>query len=368
MSRSLRIAALSALALLASPTWATPARGDGLPLPLDASQTGVASQDGAFDETFRYQTIPAGEGTSLVRIDADGVVVRWRYFDRNLSIPAVAYDGTSSGLSADGRTLALIEPRNAFPRTDTPMVVVDAQSLRPREEIVLRGDFSFDAISPDGQTIYLIEYLDRRDPTQYEVRSYDLEAGRLDPQPIVDPEESSEEMYGSPMTRATSPDGRWAYTLYDGAHHPFIHALDTERGAAVCIDLDPGAVPPRRLPRMTLDPSPDGSTLTVTDPTEGPVAIVDTKSFDVTQPEASPPADSGSEDSGGTPWLVIVLGALGVGALSAVVIRRRRRSSRVDSDELEQLVRVDQRPEVKPEADANGADVKKEKRDWHRVS
>ena len=49
-------------------------------------------------------------------------------------------------------------------------------------------------------------------------------------------------MAGFPQTRATSPDGRWAYTLYEPAerdHPAFIHALDTKRGTAVCIDLDP---------------------------------------------------------------------------------------------------------------------------------
>ena len=45
-------------------------------------------------------------------------------------------------------------------------------------------------------------------------------------------------MRGLPITRAASPDGRWHYTLYDGAGaHPFIHALDTVGRNAVCIDL-----------------------------------------------------------------------------------------------------------------------------------
>jgi hypothetical protein len=36
-----------------------------------------------------------------------------------------------------------------------------------------------------------------------------------------------------------STDGRWAYTLYDGAGStPFVHALDTSAGTARCIDLD----------------------------------------------------------------------------------------------------------------------------------
>jgi hypothetical protein len=45
-------------------------------------------------------------------------------------------------------------------------------------------------------------------------------------------------MRGMPITRATTADGRWEYTLYDGAgSYPFVHALDTEGRTAVCIDL-----------------------------------------------------------------------------------------------------------------------------------
>ena len=105
--------------------------------------------------------------------------------------------------------------------------------------VALRGDFSFDALSPDGRLLYLIHYLSRRDPTRYEVRAYDVPAGRLLPAPIVDPREADERMRGLPITRVASADGRWHYTLYDGAgSHPFIHALDTVGRTAVCIDLD----------------------------------------------------------------------------------------------------------------------------------
>jgi hypothetical protein len=46
-------------------------------------------------------------------------------------------------------------------------------------------------------------------------------------------------MRGNPLTRVTSADGRWAYTLYDGGGAtPFVHALDTVAGSAHCIDLD----------------------------------------------------------------------------------------------------------------------------------
>jgi hypothetical protein len=365
MNRRLRVVVVGVLTLLASLGTAASASAAGAPtkgaLGYGADPyTGVVDPEGG----DRYTAIGMESGTFVQRINTgDGQIERSKLLKGQLTIPAVAYDGSPGGLSDDGDTLVLTEPGLIFPQPDSVFTVIDTDRLRVTDTVTLDGTWTYDALSPDGRWMYLIEYTSPRDITQYEVRRYDLERGRLDPKPIVDPEESSEEMYGSPMTRATSPDGRWAYTLYDGAHHPFIHALDTERGAAVCIDLDPGSVPPRRLSRMTLDPSPDGSTLTVTDPTEGPVAIVDTKSFDVTQPAASPPADSGSEDSGGTPWLAIALGALGAGAISLVVIRRRRRSTRADADDLERLVRV----ETPSEAEAD-ADAAKKERDWHRVS
>jgi hypothetical protein len=359
MNRRLRVFAVGALTLLASGVFASTGSGDGLPVPFDASQTGVTNS--AAD--IRYHAVEAGEGTLVMRQRSDGLIMRSRFIEGRWGIPAVAYDGTASGLSEDGETLVLINPRDQFPRADTPFLVFDADRLRITDRFTLDGDFSFDAISPDGQKMYLIHYLSRRDPTQYEVRSYDLEGGSLDPKPIVDPNEEGEEMYGSPMTRATSPDGRWAYTLYDGAHHPFIHALDTERGEAVCIDLDPGAVPPRQLWRMTLDPSPDGSTLTVTHSKHGPVAIVDTKSFNVGEPAASPSTEDGS-DHGGAPWLAIALGALATTGIALAAISRRRRTSRPKADDLEQLVRVNGAPEPTDEA----AEVDEKELDWHRVS
>ena len=45
-------------------------------------------------------------------------------------------------------------------------------------------------------------------------------------------------MAGSPVTRTTSADGRWVYTLYQKpSGEQFIHALDTVGAAAYCIDL-----------------------------------------------------------------------------------------------------------------------------------
>jgi hypothetical protein len=241
---------------------------------------------------------------------------------RYVTIPAVAYDGTADGLSADGKTLVLIQSRARYPRVRTLLAVFDAARLRVRGIVELQGDYSFDAISPDGGTVYLIHYLSPRDPTSYEVRAYDLRSGRLLPDPIVDPQETGEEMRGNPVTRAASPDGRWAYTLYDGAGGmPFVHALDTVAGAARCIDLDLLA---GRKDIGSLRLALRGRTLGVVG-SRGPIAVIDTGTFAVRRVLGPPPAADRSTGHG-VPWLPIgVLAGLGIlGAAGLVAIRRPR--------------------------------------------
>jgi hypothetical protein len=130
----------------------------------------------------------------------------------------------------------LSRPRTAFPARSTTLAVVDAHTLGVRRLVRLRGDFAFDAISPRGRWAYLLHYASANSG-QYRVRALDLGTGRLLPRDIVDPHDRGEKMQGFPLSRVTSPDGRWAYTLYSGAAMPFIHALDTTRRQARCIDL-----------------------------------------------------------------------------------------------------------------------------------
>jgi hypothetical protein len=184
-----------------------------------------------------YMTKSGKDGTRVIARSLDGRLLSERRIDGSFSLPAVAYDGTPSGLTADSRTLILISPRQRYPRKRTTFAVVDAQQLTVRRRIALRGDFSFDAISPDGSTMYLIEY-DPHELGEYTVRAYDMRRERLLPKPIVDPAKPDWEMYGAPVTRTMGAGSRWAYTLYSSAKHPFVHALDTKRRTAVCIDLD----------------------------------------------------------------------------------------------------------------------------------
>lgn len=292
------------------------AQADGLPvLGVDAGSTGVATPGGH----DRYVTIPAGPNTILARVSQDdGRILASRLLRGTFTIPAVAYDGSAAGISGDGRTLVLITPRAIFPRAATTFAVIDTPQLAPRGRITLRGDFSFDAISPRGASLYLIQYTSALDPTRYLVRNYDLNARRLVRAPVLDPHEPGEQMRGQPLTRATGQDGRWAYTLYDGAGKtPFIHALDTRKGTARCIDLDALAGTSLSNLRLKLDESRN---VVEVIRANKPVLTVDRSDFVVTTP---------ATDSSAFPRLVVLvtLGVLAaIGAALALSARRSRRN------------------------------------------
>lgn len=215
----------------------------------------LGSAAGIEDPPYRYVALTPRTRhplTVVERLDlGDATVDRWWYLHGSYYVPAVAYDGTPGGLSADGGTLVLTTFPRSFPPQRTRLAILDTRLFlrhprlpgqkRPRHAItrlILPGAFSFDAISPDGSLIYLIQnFYSHRRLARYRVRALETASGRLLPQPIVDPEEPDERMQGSPISRVTSPDGRWAYTLYAGSEEVFLHALDTVRARAVCVDL-----------------------------------------------------------------------------------------------------------------------------------
>lgn len=317
-------------ALVAAGAAAGSAGADGLPIGgVEVGPSGIARPG----DDVRYVALRAGPDTLVARVDQDGGrVLASRLLPGRFTIPAVALDGSAAGLAADGRTLVLIRPRTGFPRERTELAVVDTRRLRLRDTIGLAGDFSFDALSPDGSLLYLVEYVNRRDPTRYVVRGYDLERGRLLPEPVVDPKVFGDVMRGYPVTRATSLDGRWAYTLYDGnGGHPFVHALDTNDGTAACIDVD--ALAGRSdLLDVRLAIAGGGSEVRVVADAET-VAIIDTTTLRVrepTPPSPARPAAPASADDGSPPWNLVVGAAfaaflLALAAGRVLFLRRRRR-------------------------------------------
>lgn len=310
------------LALAVAALFPATARGDGLPLPVDdAGPTGVTSPDGS----ARLVTLPAGRETVVAKVEtATGAILASKHLGGRFTIPVVALDGTPGGLSHGGDLLALIRPRSGFPRARTTLAFLYTRSLTASPAVfTLRGDFSFDALSPDGHTAFLVQYVDRTDPTKYRVRALETSTGQLAPRPIVDPHERADEMNGYPATRATSADGRWAYTLYDGAEgKPFVHALDTRAGKARCIDL-----PVLGHDVYSLHLRASGGTLTVA-ARKRDLATIDTSTFAVSVPAPRAGAAGRPQAGGDSSTPAALIAGIGVvlalGGAGLTVLRRRR--------------------------------------------
>jgi hypothetical protein len=235
----------------------------------------------------------------------------------------VAFDGSATGLSADGRTLVLAGFSYTYPQKSTSLVVLDAVRLRPRAHLSLPGMYVVDAISPDGRWLYFTHYKSAN-TLDYEVVGYDLQQRQLLAKPIVDPREPDEKMQGQPVNRLMSADGRWAYTLYArGDQAPFIHALDTQNRTAACIDL-PLSSGLDQVFNMKLRMGPGGA-LNV-ESHGRPLLTVDTRTFAVRNP-APAPKPSAATPGGGSrfPWALMAIPAAAALAGLGAAARRRRR-------------------------------------------
>jgi hypothetical protein len=224
--------------LLFAATASSTAAGDGGPMYVLQGGGGVARGE------IRYVAFATGDGTVLEVIRRrGGLVLNYGLFSGTYGIPLVAYDGTTDGLTRNGRTLILGDI-SAGPtlRKKSTFAVIDTQQLRLRQTIELRGDFAFDALSPNGRLLYLVEHVSVPH-SRYRVRVYDRYLGQLRPGVVTDRRRWQSVMEGVPVARTTTKNGRWAYTVYGGNRHPFVHALDTVSARAVCLDLPRRKVP-----------------------------------------------------------------------------------------------------------------------------
>ena len=229
---------------------------------------GVVSHDGK----LRYVALHAGGNTLVEAVTTRGGVVKHsRFLKGQLGIPLVAYDGSVGGLARNGNRLVVYSPGQATTR----FVVLDARTLRAQTSFTLDGSFGFDALSPDGATMYLIQIKG----VDYDVRALHVNSGRLYPGSIVDRREPNEKMTGIPMTRVGSADGSWAYTLYSGSSGgAFVHALHTTAREAFCIDL-PSRIPDEQLGKVRMRVGKNTLVLKLGRKT---VATIDTRTFKVT--------------------------------------------------------------------------------------
>jgi hypothetical protein len=237
--------------------------------------------DGLTNGVVRYVAVPAGNSTALQVIRRhDGRVLNFMSLNGAWGIPLVAFDGTTDGLMADGRTLLLGEATGGPGlRKHSTFAFVDMKKMKVVRKLRLPGHHVFDALSPDGRYLYFIQYVSAQDFNRYRVRAYDLRAGHLLTNPVVDKRESETAMQGAPISRVTSHDGSWAYTLYGGPHEMFIHALDTLNAGAVCIDL-PWKTQPKRLYEFRIRRAGDGR-LIVRGPRGRTLAVVNQENLHV---------------------------------------------------------------------------------------
>ena len=152
------------------------------------------------------------------------------------SLPEVAARHLVGGASADGSSLALVQAQGAG-AFSSRFAVVTRSGLKT---VVLRGVWSFDALSVDGRTLFLTESVGEG---KYWVRAVNVATGRVG-NPIVTKsitptsvEVDDGPMEGLPMDRVVTSDGVTVFTLYDGPSFPFIHALDVATGGALCYEL-----------------------------------------------------------------------------------------------------------------------------------
>ncbi len=325
--------ALAAFAVLALPA---AARADGPAIGVTlGGGTGVVAPA----QHLRFVPVPVGSRTLVEAISTDDGTVRGA-----VPIDGGAWGtwlltlyGAVGGLSPDGALLVLGRQETRLPIRTTHILVIPTNdiaraTLAHARRIDLRGDFSFDAVSADDDTLFLIQHLASGNGNRYQVRAYDLFRHRLLPQVVADRSGWEKVMAGWPIARVTPPGGAWDYTLYESADGSsgFVHALDTLHRRAVCIDLPKGITPDLTQLGMTLDLGRDRLDLNAHGAI---VATIDTVSLRLhlgaPRPERRPAAAVADPGGGSLPWARIGLAALLLAAAAAaslaLVPARRRR-------------------------------------------
>ena len=190
----------------------------------------------SLDGSLHFVTLKTGADTRIAAVNADAkTTVMSRTVAGSFGIAQLTPNGLAGGLFRDGSAFVLqstgLKPTSRF-------MIVGAKDLVPRATIALKGTFGFDALSPDGSKLYLIQHTSTQDIQHYIVRAYDLNARKLLPGRVADKTQRSWVMQGWAVDRVSTAGGRWVYTLYaNPGGYPFVHALDTVRGIAHCVGV-----------------------------------------------------------------------------------------------------------------------------------
>jgi YVTN family beta-propeller protein len=205
-----------------------------------------------------------------------------------------------TGFSPNGRWLVLVGDEGAkssFAIVDTSLVKLAAFAEVP-------GPFTYDAISDDGTSLYLIERITPEAARQlpgvnatygYRVRVYDVPAGKMSETLVVDVKLAAQTdgnnaetrldgiMSGIYQSSVPSRDGRWNFSFYyNPSRGPFIHVLHLDSRSAFCI-LDLPLVSGGSEKRLgwSLALTPSGKTLYAVNGPLGLVSVIDAATLKV---------------------------------------------------------------------------------------
>ena len=225
-------------------------------------QTLVTLPDGAATPDWRrYWTVEAAGGaegaarTTLRELDpTTGGELRTLVIGGRWALPST-YGAAPTGFSTDGSWLVLAAPQTrAGSLTMSAFVVIDTVHASLARTVVAPGDHTFDAISADGRSLYVVEHLGA--PAQYRVRVAGGAGTVLSVAPIVDLKIAAPQMNGIYHSSVALPGGTWNYGLYfSPTKGAFIHALNTSQLYAQCIlDVPDGGPGVRAAWSMLLSP------------------------------------------------------------------------------------------------------------------
>jgi hypothetical protein len=245
--------------------------------------------EGAAPTTLRW--IDAKTGRAITQIDLPGA---YGFADERELAP--------SGLSPNGRWLVLVGEAGATSR----FAVIDTALLRLAATPQVPGPFTYDAISDDGTSLYLVERITPEAARQifaspaysYRVRAYDVPAAKLSETLVVDVKlaaqptgDSNAEtrvdgiMSGIYQSSVPSRDGLWNFSFYYNPNRgPFIHVLHLNSRSAFCI-LDLPIVPGGYEKRLgwSLALTPSGQTLYAVNGALGIMSSIDATTLKVTR-------------------------------------------------------------------------------------
>jgi YVTN family beta-propeller protein len=207
-----------------------------------------------------------------------------------------------AGFSPNGRWLVLVGEvgaKSSFAIVDTSLVKLAAFAEIP-------GPFTYDAISDDGTSLYLIERITPEAARElpgvnaaygYRVRVYDVPAGKMSETLVVDVKLASQTdgnnaetrldgiMSGIYQSSVPSRDGRWNFSFYyNPSRGPFIHVLHLDSRSAFCIlDLPLVAGGFEKRLGWSLALTPSGKTLYAVNGPLGLVSVIDATTLKVGQ-------------------------------------------------------------------------------------